>query len=118
MFLPTEQRVQAGFTVDLYAALEKCQVPLFDTGDARMAVEYFNALAHRIQAAAGNNCAVEVIPCEGSLVLDAHEHFQPEAMLQIRVSHDRGLDQPAGTAEEMALKAIREAVHELGIRES
>jgi len=114
----TEQTIQAGFTVDLYAALEKCEVPFFDTEDARVAVDYFDSLAHKIQAEAGNNCRVEVIPQEGSLVMDTHEHFQPEAMLQIRISHDRGLDQPAGGSEETALKTMREALHELGVRES
>lgn len=65
-----EQKVQAGFTVDLYATLEKCQVPLFDIEDARMAVEYFNALAQKIQARPETTVRSEVIPYRGSLVLD------------------------------------------------
>jgi uncharacterized protein YfcZ (UPF0381/DUF406 family) len=113
-----ERKVQAGFEVDLYAALEKCQVPTFDNEQARAALSYFESLARDVESAAGNNCTVEVIPSEGSVVLDTHEHFQPEAMLQIRVCHHRGLDQPEGPAEEKALKAIREALHELGVRES
>jgi hypothetical protein len=39
-------------------------------------------------------------------------------MMQIRISHDRGMDQPAGPSEEQALKAVREALHDLRISES
>jgi len=113
-----EKKVQAGFEVDLYAALDKCQVPPFDSEQALTVVNYFESLAREVESAAGNNCTVEVIPYEGSLVLDTQVHFQPEAMLQIRISHHRGLDQSEGPAEEKALKAIREALRELGVRES
>lgn len=114
---PVEEKIQAGFEVDLSAALEKCEFPVFHTEKARMVVSYFESLAREIEAAAGQHCTVDVIPDE-SLVLDVQKHFQPEAMLQIRISHERGLDQPAGPPEEQALKAIRSALHELEIRES
>ena len=115
---PKEQKIQAGFDVDLYAAAEKYQVPTFDSEDAHVVMDYFESLAREVQSAAGQHCTVEVIPSPDSLVLDTQKHFQPQVMLQIRVSHERGLDQPAGPSEEQALKAIREALHELGVRES
>jgi hypothetical protein len=111
------QRVQAGYNVDLYATLEKYQFPLFRTEDARMVLDHFGSLAQEVQSAAGQHCTVEIIPYQ-SLVLDAQKHFQPEAMLEIRISHERGIDQPAGASEEQALKAVRVALHELGARES
>jgi hypothetical protein len=114
----TQQKVQAGFDVDLYAAVEKYQVPVFDSEDARIFTEHFESLAREVQSAAGQHCRVEVIQSRDSLVLDTQAHLQPQVMLQIRVSHGRGLDQPAGPSEEQALKAICEALHELGIRES
>jgi hypothetical protein len=112
-----EQRVQAGFDVNLFAPLEKYRFPLYGSEEARMVVDHCESLAQEIQSAAGHSCTVEVIP-NPTLVLDTQKHFQPEAMLQIRISHDRGLDQPAGPSEDQALKAVREALHELGVRES
>jgi hypothetical protein len=114
---PVEQKVQAGFEVDLYAVLEKPQLPLFHSEEARRVVDYFGAVAQKIQSEAGQHCTVEIIP-ERSLVLDTQKHFQPQAMLQIRISHERGMDQPAGPAEQQALTAVREELHELGIREA
>jgi hypothetical protein len=115
---PVQQKVQAGFDVDLYGAHENYQVPRLDSEDARTVIDYFESLAREIQSAAGQHCTIEVIPCPDSLVLDTQKHFQPQVMLQIRISHERGLDQPAGPSEEQALKAIRETLHEFGARES
>jgi hypothetical protein len=112
-----EQRVQAGFDVNLYGTLEKEQMPDFDSKEAREIVRYFESRAREIQSQAGQRCTVEVIPCPDSIVLDTRQHFQPEAMLQIRISHDRGLEQAEGPSEEEALQAVRETLHELGVRE-
>jgi formate hydrogenlyase transcriptional activator len=39
---------------------------------------------------------MEVIAYADSVVLDTNQHFRPQAMLRIRISHARGLDQPEG----------------------
>jgi hypothetical protein len=111
------QKLQAGFEVNLYGALEKEHLPLFGSEDARKAVKYLESVAHEVQSQVGQGTTVEVIPYTESILLDTHQHFQPEAMVQIRISHNRGLDQPQGQSEEQALKAIRDTLHELGIRE-
>ena len=115
---PIEQKVQAGFDVNLYGALEKEQLPLYRSEGARMIVNYFEAVAQEIQSKVGQHCTIEVIPYTDSLVLDTTEHFRPQAMLGIRISHDRGLDQPAGPSEDQALEAIRETLHQLKIKEA
>jgi hypothetical protein len=115
---PIQLRVQAGFDVDLYGALEKEQFPLFGSEGARMLVDYLKTVAQGIQAKAGQHCEIEIIPSTDSLSLDTHQHFQPQAMLRIRITHNRGLDQPEGPPEEQALKAIRETLRELGVREA
>ena len=115
---PIEQKVQAGFDVNLYGALEKEQLPLYRSEGARMVVNYFEVVAREIQSKAGQHCTVEVIPCTDSVVLDTNQHFRPQAVLQIRISHDRGLDQPEGPSEEQALEAIRETLHKLEVKET
>jgi hypothetical protein len=115
---PKEQKIQAGFDVDLYGVLENEQLPLYRSEGSRRVVEYFERAAQQIQSKVGNQSTVEVIPYTDSIILDTHQHFQPEVMLRIRISHDRGLDQPAGPAEEQALIAIREILAELGVRQT
>jgi hypothetical protein len=115
---PIVKKVQAGFDVNLYGALENDQLPLYRSEGGRMVVDYFEMVAQEIQSKAGQHCTIEVIPYADSLVLDTHQHFCPQAMLQIRISHARGLDQPAGPSEEQALEATRETLHKIGVREA
>src|SRR5260370_20409502 len=110
---PREQRIQAGFDVDVYGTLEREQLPLYRSEGARTVVNYFQTIAQQIQSKVGQQCTIEVIPYADSMILDTHQHFQPQAMLRIRISHDRGLDQPEGPPEEQALMAIRETLHAL-----
>jgi hypothetical protein len=115
---PIERRVQAGFDVDLYGVLETEELPIFQSEGAHKVVGYFESIAHDIQSKVGQQCTVEIIPYADSLVLDTHQHFRPQAMLRIQISHARGLDQPAGPSEEQALQAIRETLDELGIKQT
>ena len=110
-----QRKLQSGFDVNLYAVLQTAQFDLDRNQDARMVRSRFSSAAKEIQSQVGQNCTVEVIPYGESVILDTHEHFQPEAMLQIRISHCRGLDQPAGPAEEQALNLLRERLHDLKI---
>jgi len=115
---PKEQKVQAGFDVDLYGVLENEKLTLYYSEEARGVVKHFETVAQEIQSRVGNHCTIEVIPYADSMVLDTHQHFRPEVLLRIRISHDRGLDQPEGPAEEQALIAVREALLEVGVRQA
>jgi hypothetical protein len=113
---PVQHKVQAGFDVNLYAVLETEQhFGLDRTQKARVVRTYFQAVAWEIQSQAGQGVTVEVMPYEDSIILDTHEHFQPEVMLQVRIGHCRGLDQPSGASEEQALEALRDRLRDLGI---
>jgi len=115
---PVDQRIQAGFDVDLFGTLDKMELPRFHSEDGHTVVRYFEAVGREVESKVGQQCTIEVIPYVDSLVLDTHEHFQPEVMLRIRISHGRGLDQPEGPPEEKALNAIRETLHELEVRQA
>jgi hypothetical protein len=113
---PSEHRVQAGFDVNVYGVLKKEHLPLFQSDEARTVLGYLKDVAREIESKAGGGCTIEVMPRTDSVVLDPQQHFLPQGMLQIRISHSRGLDQPQGPAEELALKSIRESLRELGVR--
>jgi hypothetical protein len=110
------QRIQAGFDVDLFGTLDKMEVPRLLREEGDIVFGYFEAVAREVQSQVGHGCTVEIIGYPDSLVLDSH--FQPQAMVRIRISHSRGLDQSEGMAEEQALNAIRDKLHALGPRES
>jgi len=110
------QRIQAGFDVDLFGALDKMEVPSPLREEAEIVFSYFEAVAREVQSQVSQGCTVEIMRYPDSLVLDSH--FQPQAMVRIRISHSRGLDQSEGPTEEQALNAIRDKLHALGLRES
>jgi hypothetical protein len=113
------KRIQGGFDVFLYGTLDTMRLPLFGDAEGSKVVDYFETAAHQIQSKwATDHTTIEVMPHGDSLILDTHQHFQPEAVLQIRISHDRGLDQPAGPSEEHALNEIQEILHELGVKQA
>jgi len=111
-----EKRMHAGFDVDLFGTLEKMEMPRVLKEEGDIVIGYFEALAREVQSQVAQNCTVEVIRYPDSLVLDAH--FRPQAMIRIRISHSRGVDQTEGPAEEQALEAIRGKLRDLGAKES
>ena len=114
-----DQRIQAGFDVDLYGLVDKMQFPRFHSDEGRKVLEHFETVAKEIRSKTGEHgTTIEIMPREESLVLDTHQHLQPEVMLRIRIGHDRGLDQPNGPAEEQALQAVRETLHQLGVKQA
>jgi len=60
-----------------------------------------------------DTCSIEAIPSFSSILFDAGKNLQPQAMMRIRVSHHRGLNQPAGPAEEHALGQIEKQLQEI-----
>ena len=115
---PLVQRIQAGFDVDLFGALEKMELPDRHSDEYGTVVHYFEEVVREVQSNVGQDCTVEVVSCWDSLAFNTREHLQPEAMLTIRIRHSRSLDQAEGPAEEQALKAVLERLHALGVRES
>jgi hypothetical protein len=113
------KRVQAGFDVDLYGNLmENENLPLSHNKGARTVVAYFEQVAKDVQSKVGQQCTVQVITNNDSLVLDSRHNFRPEVMLRIRIGHSRGLDQAEGPPEEQALAAIRQTLREMNVREA
>ena len=113
---PVVQRIQAGFDVDLFGTLDKMEVPRLLKEEGDIVIGYFEAVAREVQSQVGQSCTVEVVGYPDSLVLDTN--LQPQAMLRIRISHSRGVDQTEGPAEEQALEAVQGKLRGLGLRES
>ncbi len=107
---PSHRRIHAGFDVDVYGNG-------FDHGSAETLQELVGA-CHVVVEQAARDSRVEVIPDEGTLVFNVKSHLEPEALVRIRITHSRGLDQPAGASEEKALAGVLDGLESLGVRKS
>jgi hypothetical protein len=108
------RRVQAGFDVEIYGVNIKGELvvpgpdPHYALGHAQLQ-KIVEKVSH------DTSCSVEVIPFPSTAVLDSRNHAQVQGMLRIRISHCRGLDQPAGLPEQHALEEVENRLHGVGI---
>lgn len=107
------RRVHAGFDLDIYGVKMSRQ----PDPPAEYWIVY-TKLKEGVDVVRHENnhaCSIEVIPFGSTIVLDTRDHLQPMAMLRIRITHYRGIHEPAGAAEQEALKAVEAQLSNLGI---
>jgi hypothetical protein len=107
------RRVQAGFDFDIFGVKMSSQPD--------PAAEYwlvYTRLKEVVDAVRHENnqaCFIEVIPFGSTIVLDTRNHLQPMVMLRIRVTHNGDIHEPAGAAEQQAVKAVEAQLSTLGM---
>jgi hypothetical protein len=112
-----KRTVQAGFDVDLYGTAISHELSLSDgDGQMRLALDGLRQAAEAILPNPSDSCAIQIIPFETTLILDTRHYLQPQALLRIRITHCRGLDQPAGPLESLTLKDVEEKLLALGVQ--
>jgi hypothetical protein len=109
----TTHRIQAGFDVDVYG-VEAVQEPGLSP-DYELVCETIGNLVETVLPHTSDFCSIEVIPFGSTVFPDAARHFQQDAMLRIRITHERGLGRPAGAPEERALKEVLDQLRNLGV---
>lgn len=110
----TKQRIQAGFDIDVYGV--KTGLEPGPLSDYELGCTVLREVAQTVASEKDDSCSIDVIPFASTVVVDTRRHFQPEGMIRIRITHCRGIGQPAGEPEEKALKAIVTQLNDLGIR--
>ena len=111
---PNTRRIQAGFDIDVYGTK-----PIHDSGPApeyELGYGMLNQVAEMILASATESCSIEAIPFRSTTIRDTKNHFEPLAMIRISITHNRGLDQPIGAAEQHALTEMEEQLKALGLK--
>jgi hypothetical protein len=111
---PTSRRIQAGFDIDVYGIKTSPDSP--PPPEYELAFEMLRRAAETTLANTDDSCSIEVIPYASTAILDPRMHFQALGMLRITITHSRGLDQPAGAAEQHALKEMEERLKSFGVR--
>ena len=111
---PNSRRIQAGFDVDVFGIV-KGPAPQ-PSPEYELVYQALSRLAEEIRPPTSDGCSIEVISLASTIILDPRLHFQPEATLRIRIAHSRGLDRPAGPAEERTLQKLQEQLRGLGVK--
>jgi hypothetical protein len=111
---PSSRRIQAGFDIDIFGIVKgPAPVP---SPEYELVYQAISRLAGAIRPHTSDGCSIEVIPLASTVILDPKLHFEQEATLRIRIAHSRGLDQPAGAAEERTLQELQEQLRTLGVK--
>ena len=112
----TTRRVQAGFNVDVYGIRTEDNEPAMPPPhEYALGYAELQKLAERVSQHATDSCSLEVIPFPSTAIIDSRNHGQVEAMIRIQISHERGLNQPAGSPEQRALEEVERELRTLGI---
>jgi hypothetical protein len=72
-------------------------------------------MAEELSHHATDSCSIEVLEFPSTVFFDLRRHAKAEGLLRIRISHCRGLDQPAGPPEECALQETEKQLKSLGL---
>jgi hypothetical protein len=75
-----------------------------EDGELRETWNEPSAACREVVAHAAEYCRIEII------------HFEPGAVVRIRITHSRGLDQPTGAGEEKALADVMDSLPALGVK--
>ncbi len=114
---PVTHRVQAGFEVDVYGVnRSKHLVAPGSDPDYELGYEALKRLADNVSQKATDSCCLEVAEFPSTVIFDAKRHDSAEAILQIIISHGRGLDKPCGPAEQRALDELEKELAGIGIK--
>lgn len=107
------QRIHCGFDVDIYGTVSK--------GDHYPDARGYQTICTGVQELAQSvgttdGCEVQVIPFPSTVVIDTRRHMLRLGVLRIRITHGRGIEQPAGPSEQRALRELEARLRDLGIR--
>ena len=111
----TRHMIQAGFDVDVHGLSNKDELELPPPGDYALGYAWLKKIVDTV-AQHASECSIEVIPFPSTVFSEARENFRSEAVIRIRISHRRGIDQPVGLPEQHALEELERQLQGLGVR--
>jgi len=113
---PSQRRIQAGFDLDLHGkAANRGSFLSIWSGEFPATLDGLCAACSEVVAHAPWSRTIEIIPFNAALVFDAKSHFEPQALVRVRITHSRGRDQPAGASEEKVLADVIDRLDSLGV---
>jgi len=110
----TRRIIQAGFDVDVHGLSDKAELELPPPDEYAFGYGEIKKIADSVSHQAGE-CSIEAIAFPSTVFSEAREQFRSGAVIRIRISHNRGIDQPAGLPEQHALEELEKQLHALGL---
>jgi hypothetical protein len=110
----TRRIIQVGFDVDVHGLSDEVELELPPPDEYAFGYAEIKKIADNVSRYAGE-CSIEAIPFPSTVYSEAREQFRSGAVIRIRISHRRGMDQPAGLPEQQALEEVEKQLHALGI---
>jgi hypothetical protein len=111
----TRHMIQTGFDIDVHGLSNNDELELPPRDDYALGYGQLKNIIDSVSHDA-NECSIEVIPFPSTVFSEARQNFRSEAVIRIRISHCRGIDQPAGPAEQHALEEVEKHLQSLGVR--
>ncbi len=112
----TSRRVHAGFDVDIYGeSLKKELVIPGPDPDYTLGYSELQKIAEELSRRATDSCSLEVFEFPSTVFFDLRRHGKLEALLRIRISHCRALNEPAGLPEQRALEELEKELKSLSV---
>ena len=107
------RRVQAGFDLDIYGV--KMSREPDPPAEYWMVYNRLKEVADVARRENNGASCIDVIPYGSTIILDTKNHLQPMALLRIRIMHSGGIHEPAGAAEQQALRSVEAQLSSLGV---
>ena len=96
------------------ASRKKLVIPGPDP-DYTLGYSELQRIAEELSRHATDACSLEVFEFPATVFFDLRRHGKLEALLRIRISHCRGLTEPAGLPEQRALEDLEKELKSLGV---
>lgn len=111
------QKVQSGFDIELYGSGSGQDLDLSSGRDQfDSTLRALQTVAKAVMLKPPHTQCVEVQRFDTNFYFLPSHNFRPEALLRIRITHFRGLDQPAGPLETQTRDAIESQLQALGVK--
>ena len=116
---PSLRRIHAGYDVELYGdGFDERAALTVGNAELRETLNELEAACRETAAHAADYSRIDIIPWNATLVLNVKSHLEPEALVTIRITHFRGLDQPAGSSEDKALADVVGSLYSMGVKKT
>ncbi len=107
------RRVHAGYDIDIYG-IKMSREP-DPPAEYWLVYTKLKEIVDLVRQENKHACSIEVIPFGSTIILDTRDHLQPMAMLRIRITSFRGVQETAGATEQEALRAVEAQLSNLGV---
>ena len=107
------RRVQAGFDVDIYGV--KMSREPDPPAEYWLVYNRLKEIADAVRRENNRASSIDVIPYGSTIVLDTKNHLEPMALMRIRIMHRGDIHEPAGAAEQQALRSVEAQLSNLGV---